>query len=186
MFNQEKLIQASNYLLKKNNFTLNYTKLIKLLYLADKESLKGALQTISGDTYVSMDNGPVLSKLYDLIMGRYRNDDVQNLWNSRFIRDGYNLIAATDRIPHSELSVYEMQVLDQIYIKFEKYSLKQMIEYVHSNCPEWKNPEGSSIPIKPNEILESIGRTPEEIEWILAETKAFEEEEQAFLSLAER
>ena len=62
LFNLEKLIQACNYLLKKNNYSLNYTKLIKLLYLADKESLKGAIQTISGDTYVSMDNGPVLSK----------------------------------------------------------------------------------------------------------------------------
>ena len=119
-------------------------------------------------------------------MGRYNKNDVQNLWNSRFIRDGYNLIVATDRIPNSELSVYEIQVLDQVYERFEKYSLKQMIEYVHNNCPEWKNPEGSSIPIKPSEILESIGRTPEEIDWILAETKAFEEEEQAFLSLAER
>ena len=185
MFNLEKLIQACNYLLKKNDFSLNYTKLIKLLYLADKESLNGALQTITGDTYVSMDNGPVLSKLYDLIMGKYRND-IQNLWNSRFIRDEYNLIAATDRIPQSELSAFERQVLDQIYEKFENYKLGQMIEYVHNNCPEWKNPEGSSIPIEPNEILASIGRTPEEIDWILTETKAFEEEEQAFRSLAER
>ena len=109
---------------------------------------------------------------------------MQNLWNSRFIRDGYDLIVVTDRIPQSELSLYEMQVLDQMYEKFGKYTLGQIIEYAHNNCPEWKNPEGSSLPIKPQEILESIGRTPEEIEWILAETNAFEEEEQAFLSLA--
>ncbi|MDR2479978.1 MAG: SocA family protein [Treponema sp.] len=185
MFNIEKLIQACNYLLKKNNFSLNYTKLIKLLYLADKESLKGALQTITGDTYVSMDNGPVLSQLYDLIMGRYRKTDAQNLWNSRFIRDGYNLVAATERIPQGELSKFETRILDQIYEQFKNSGVWEMIDYVHNNCPEWKDPEGSAIAIRPNEILESIGRTPEEIEWILAETSAFEEEERAFLSLSE-
>jgi hypothetical protein len=92
----------------------------------------------------------------------------------------------TDRIPQGELSAFEMQILDQIYEHFENFSLGEMINYVHTNCPEWKFPNGSSIPIKPTEILESIGRPPEEIEWILAESNAFEEEEQAVLSLTER
>jgi len=186
LLNIEKLIQACNYLVKKNGISLNYTKLIKLLYLADKESLKESLQTITGDTYVSMDNGPVLSKLYDLIRGKYRkNENAQNLWNSRFICDGYKLVIATDRIPQGELSTFEIQILDQIYAKFIDYDFRDMIAYVHKNCPEWKDPQGSSVPIQPEEVLESIGRTPEEIKLILAETNAFEEEEQAFLSLAE-
>jgi hypothetical protein len=160
--------------------------MIKMLYLADKESLKGSLQTITGDKYVSMDSGPVLSKLYDLIMDRWHNTTEQNLWNSRFTRNGHDIIALTDRIPQSELSVFEMQILDQIYEHFKNFSLREMINYVHTNCPEWKFPNGSSIPIKSTEILESIGRPPEEIEWILAESNAFQKEEQAFLSLAER
>ena len=186
MLNIEKLIQACNYLVKRNGISLNYTKLIKLLYLADKESLKGSMQTITGDTYVSMDSGPVLSQLYDLIKGCYKDQNAQNLWNSRFIKDGYEIVAATDRIPQGELSVFEMQILDQKYDEFKDYNFQEMIEYVHRHCPEWKDPQGSSIPIQPEEILESIGRTPEEIEWILSESNAFEEEEQVFLSLAKR
>ena len=185
MFDIEKLIQACNYLVKKRNFSFNYTILIKMLYLADKESLKGALQTITGDSYVSMDNGPVLSKLYDLIKGKYSKEEIQSLWNSRFTKDGYNLVAVTDRIPQSELSVFEMKILDQIYDRFKDAKVGEMIDYVHKNCPEWKFPAGTSIPIQPNEILESIGKTSEEIEWILAERQAFEEEERAMLSLAE-
>jgi hypothetical protein len=157
-----------------------------MLYLADKESLKGSLQTITGDKYVSMNSGPVLSKLYDLIMGRWRIENEQNLWNSRFTRNEHDIIAMTDRIPQSELSAFEMQILDQIYAHFENFSLREMINYVHNNCPEWKFPDGSSIPIEPTEILESIGRPPEEIEWILAESKAFEEEERASLSLTKQ
>ena len=186
MFNIEKLIQACNYLIKKNNAPLNYTKLIKMLYLADKESLKGSLQTITGDTYVSMDNGPVLSKLYDLIKGRHRNEKAQNLWDSRFILNNYDLVAATERIPQNELSAFEIQILDQIHSQFKDYDVWEMINYVHNNCPEWKNPEGSAIAIQPQEILESIGKSTEEIDWILTETQAFEEEEQAFLALAEQ
>jgi hypothetical protein len=155
-----------------------------MLYLADKESLKGSLQTITGDKYVSMNNGPVLSKLYDLIMDKCRIENEQSLWNSRFTRNGHDIIALTDRIPQGELSAFEMQILDQIYEHFRNFSLREMINYVHNNCPEWKYPNGSSIPIKSVEILESIGRTPEEIEWILAESNAFQEEEQVFLSLA--
>ena len=187
MFNLEKSIQACYYLLKKNNFSLNYTKLIKLLYLADKKSLEESLQTITGDTYVSMPNGPVLSKLYDLIMDRYRNENMQGRWNSRFSRDEYNLIIKTNHEQDAlgELSPFEIQTLDKIYSQFENYNLSQIIDYVHNNCPEWKDPEGSAIPIRTKEILKSIGRTPDEIEWIIAETKAFEEEEKTFLSLAQ-
>ena len=184
MFNLEKLIQVCNYLLKKNDFSLNYTKLIKELYLADKESLKESLQTITGDSYVSMDNGPVLSKLYDLIMGRYHKEDVQGIWNSRFLKDNYNLKAIDHQFPHDELSAFEIKILDRIDEQFKDYDVWDLVAYVHKNCPEWKDPEGSSIPIKPEEVLESIGKTSEEIDWMLAEANAFEEEERAFLSLA--
>ena len=184
MFNIEKLVQTCNYLLKKNNFTLNYTKLIKLLYLADKESLNKSLQTITGDKYVSMDNGPVLSKLYDLIMGRSSDKDSQYLWNSRFIRDEYNLISATEKIPQGELSSFEIQILDQIYEQFKDYDFSDMISYVHNNCPEWQKPNGSAIIIKPENILKSIGKTSEEIEWILSELEIFEEEDKVLSSLS--
>ena len=185
MLNLEKLIQSCNYLLKKNDFTLNYTKLIKLLYLADKESLKGSLQTITGDTYVSMDNGPVLSSLYDLIRDKHVKKELQTLWNSHFLKNKYDLkTLVISQKPHDELSAYEMHILDSVYEQFKSYDVWDMVNYVHKNCPEWEFPEGSSIPIHQKEILQSIGRTQEEIELILAETDAFEEEEQVFSSLA--
>ena len=184
MFNIEKVIQSCNYLIKKNGASLNYTKLIKLLYLADKESLKESLQTITGDAYVSMDNGPVLSKLYDLIKGKYNKKDIQERWNNYFLKDGHELKAIVPQIPQDELSAFERKILDQVYERYRNCDVWDLVAYVHKNCPEWKDPEGSSIPIKPEEILESIGKTPEEIDWMIAEANAFEEEERAFLSLA--
>jgi uncharacterized phage-associated protein len=180
----DKLIQINGYLLRKHSQSLNYTKLIKLLYLADKEALRDSNQTITGDAYVSMDNGPVLSQMYDLIRGKHKNRDMQTLWDSRFMCSGYDLIAATDRIPDMELSVYEKEILDLVDDKFKDYDFHKMIAYVHDNCPEWKFPNGSSVKIETRDILKSIGKTEAEIEWVLEEQEAFDREDAVFRTLA--
>ena len=46
----DKLMQMANYLLKKYDFSLNYTKLIKEMYLADRECIKQTGWSISGDS----------------------------------------------------------------------------------------------------------------------------------------
>jgi uncharacterized phage-associated protein len=184
--NIEKLVQATGYILRKyDNGRLNYTKLIKELYLADKDSLRAANQTITGDTYASMKNGPVLSGLYNLIKGRHNDTRAQIFWDSRFSTDGCDLVAVVNRIPEGKLSRFEKQALDDIDDKFHSKNYGQMIDYVHDPviCPEWKDPGLSSIPIKIDELLASIGRTQEEIEWVLKENEDFEEEEKIFASL---
>jgi hypothetical protein len=183
----EKLVQAVGYLLKKYNYRLNYTKLIKELYLADKDSLRAINQTITGDVYVSMKNGPVLSGLYNLIKGQYQDPNAQMFWDSRFSTDGRDLVAVADRIPEGKLSYFEKQTLDAIDDQFHAKNYGQMIDYVHDPavCPEWEDPGLSSIPIKMKDLLAGIGRTQEEIEWILEENEAFEAEEKIFNALAD-
>ena len=66
-FSEIKATQAAAFLLKANGGKMNYMKLIKLLYLADREALSRWERPITGDSYVSMDNGPVLSKVLDKI-----------------------------------------------------------------------------------------------------------------------
>jgi uncharacterized phage-associated protein len=183
----EKLSQATGYILRKYGSRLNYTKLIKLLYLADKESFSEINRSVTGDSYASMKNGPVLSQLYDLIKGTSHNAAAQNLWNTRFSTDGRDLTANFDRIPEGKLSRFEKTTLDKIDQKFHNQSYGEMIDYVHDPaiCPEWKDPGNTSIPIPIEDILESVGRTPEEIAWIVQDTNVFEQEEKLFRALAE-
>ena len=89
-FDIKKAVQIINHLLKRNNGALNYTKLLKLLYVADKQALSQYDMTITGDTYVSMDHGPVLSEIYNLVMGR-SNVHHQLYWDGFFCRDAYDL-----------------------------------------------------------------------------------------------
>jgi hypothetical protein len=188
----DKLIQICGYMLRKYDFRLNYTKLIKILYLADKESLKETALTITSDSYINMQNGPVLSSLYDLIRGTYADSAGQILWNCRFTTDGYDLLAVVDRFPEGKLSLFEKDVLNRIDEQFHDKNFSEMIAYVHRKdvCPEWKNPKHSTnahaaVPIAFEDILKSIDYSDDEIAWILEEKRAFEAEDNLFRTMAE-
>ena len=62
-FNEVKATQAAARLLRNRGGRMKYLKLIKLLYLADREALSRWGRPITTDNYVSMDNGPVLSQI---------------------------------------------------------------------------------------------------------------------------
>jgi len=50
---------------------MHHLKLMKMMYMSDRRSLEQIETTITGDSYVSMKYGLVLSNVYDLIGGRY-------------------------------------------------------------------------------------------------------------------
>lgn len=184
--NIDKLIQVVGYLLNKNNGKMNYTKLIKLLYLADKESYKAINRSITGDNYISMKNGPVLSTLYYLISNNYNNKNILDLWNKYFITNKYDLIQIEKNINDSELSRFEKRTLEALDLQFKESDFIEMITFVHDkkNCPEWENPKVFSKPITEKAILRSIGRTNEEIKSILEEEKQYQKEEKILNSLS--
>jgi uncharacterized phage-associated protein len=181
----EKLVQATGYLLKKyNNRRLNYTKLIKELYLSDRESINATNSALTGDAYVCMKHGPVLSNLYNLIKGRSHDQQAQMYWDSRFSTDGDDLLANFDQYPEGKLSRAEKAIIDKIDGQFHQNRYGELIDYVHANCPEWRNPGTTSIPLSLADILSALGRTQDEIDWILEETEAFKEEDRIFAALA--
>ncbi|HSZ59207.1 MAG TPA: Panacea domain-containing protein [Tepidisphaeraceae bacterium] len=69
-FDPFKVTQAAAVLLKTEaNRSMSRLRLLKLLYIADREALKERARPITGDRPVAMDHGPVLSHTYDLIKG---------------------------------------------------------------------------------------------------------------------
>jgi len=71
MFAARKVGQMAAYFADRQGGKINILKLMKLLYLADRESMARHDEPISFDRFVSMDQGPVLSRTYDLINGSY-------------------------------------------------------------------------------------------------------------------
>ncbi len=182
--NLEKLIQTTGYILRKYGGVLNYTKLIKILYLADRKSLSGCGTSITGDSYVSMKDGPVLSGLYTLIKRRFPDKATQYYWNSKFQTDGYDLHDVGGFIPTGKLSDFDMKTLDDVDRQFHDYTYSQMIDYVHDgkNCPEWKSTV-ASVPLTKSDILKCLGFSDDEVDSILEEDAFYEEEDRLLDSL---
>jgi len=92
-FNTLKTVQAAAVLLKlERHRKMSRLRLLKLLYIADRQSIAETLRPITGDDVVAMENGPVLSKTYRLICGEARKDaSIRKdgpIWDSHIAKDG--------------------------------------------------------------------------------------------------
>lgn len=179
-----KLIQVTAYVINKYYGRLNYTKLIKELYLSDRKSFDLYGVSITGDVYYSLPNGPILSELYDYIRNRGESLN-QTLWNCRFITVGNDISLTSNYYFSNLLSESEMKILDEVDNQFHSSSYGEMIDFVHdkNNCPEWENPFGSSKPIFVRTILEKLNKTSDEIDFILSEDEIYKKEDEVFAKL---
>lgn len=64
-FNVEKAIQCVLYVAKRLK-RKDFHKIFKILYFADREHFSKYSRSITEDTYIAMDDGPVPSNLYDI------------------------------------------------------------------------------------------------------------------------
>ena len=167
-FNEKKTTQTVSLFLKKNGGKMNYMKLIKLLYLVDREALAHWERPITGDVYVSMPRGPVLSNVLDII----NNGNLHNFnpyWY-KYITTPSNYEIEIQEMPKLDtLSKREMELIDELFEKFKDLDQWDMVEICHEILPEWEDVKDTSKPIKINTILRELNKSEDEI-------KAIEEE----------
>ncbi len=169
-FNERRATQAAAYFLERNHHILNCTKLIKLLYLADRMAILRWHEPITGDTYLSLPYGPVLSTILDNISNGHR-DGFRDYWSAHISKagcDSYS-VALTEAVEFDELSKREIELLDYLDTRFKEYDQWEMIDYCHTYCEEWEAPDGSNHVITIEDILKAEIADPEEIQNILDE-----------------
>jgi uncharacterized phage-associated protein len=171
-FNEIKTTQVAAIFIKLNNGQLNYTKLIKLLYLADRTALSLWDRPLSGDSYFSLPNGPILSKTYDLI--NYKEDpQKKSHWYRYISKKNYDVVLKNDP-GHEELSKREIALIHRIFTKYKDKDWRQMIDICHRILPEWKDPGRTSNPIKVEKIFKAVNKTEKEIKIITEEISTLE------------
>ncbi len=163
--NPLKATQVAAFFIKSNGKRLNYTKLIKLMYLADREALKKWNRPVTGGSYVSMDYGPVLSEVYDWMKGKAEN----KYWLVSIKKQDFDAVLIQDA-GDGELSEAEEKLLGEVDRKFKKYSFGEMVDYCHVHTKEWEDPNGSSIPLTVEKVLTTLGKDKREIKKIEQET----------------
>ncbi len=154
-----KTIQAIGVLLRADGVKrMNYMRLLKLLYIADRESLRETGRPITGGPVTAMERGPVLEEVYDLIRGQHRE---MPLWDSFFRKERYDLVELCEP-DVGKLSKYEINTLQEIAKKHEDRDEWALVQFTHQ-LPEWKqnDPGASSKPISLANILEAVGRGAE-------------------------
>jgi len=169
-FNEAKATQAASLLLQLRGGRMSYLKLIKLLYLVDREALLRWGRTVTTDRHVSMPKGPVVSQIYDLITGE-DPPDVQTFWRE-YISSPANHEVELLRDPgNDELSRAEELLIAEIFAEHGKKSRWELVKYTH-DLPEWQDPNGSSIPIAYRDILKAENRTDAEIACVETEIES--------------
>lgn len=159
-FNERKATQLAAAFINCEGGSINYTKLLKLMYIADRRALLSWERPITGDSYISMKNGPVLSTTYDLIKA---DRSTESLW-FRCIseREGYSVSLREPCLPEN-LSRAEEKLIAEVYKEYGNFDQWQLIDIVH-DLPEWEDPgSGSPTPISIRNIFQSKGISDDEI-----------------------
>lgn len=163
MFNERKVAQMAAFLLAKEDGHMAHLKLMKLLYLSDREAMDRYGAPLSGDHMVSMPHGPVLSMTLNLMDGDVESS--KGGWESWITaKANHELSVVSDVQPGQldELSPADIEVLEAVWAKFGYMGKYQIRDYTHDHCAEWEDPHGSSNPIAYEKVFVALGRSKDQ------------------------
>jgi uncharacterized phage-associated protein len=159
MYSERKAAQVAVWFLRQGNGRLSHLKLIKLMYLADRQSMAESGFPITFDRVVSMPHGPVLSMTLNYINGDIESGaDGWEAWISD--REDHEVALRerpADAEALDELSPAEIDTLTKIWAKFGRMNKWQLRDYTHEHCSEWVDPQGSMVPISTEQIFLALG-----------------------------
>src|SRR6516162_8534668 len=154
-FNFDKALQAAGVLLSLDGDRMEQIRLLKLLYIADRELLVETGKTITGDRAVAMRHGPVLSQVYDLVRGESSS---AGEWG-RSIRTVNHAVELRKDPGRGELSRGEIEKLTEVTDRYRHVDDWALSEATH-DFEEWsKNfTEEAVAPIPWRDVLAAQGK----------------------------
>lgn len=153
-FRSTKAAQLSAFFALQSEGQIEKLKLIKLIYLAERRSLKEYEQPMLFDEFYSLPHGPICSSTLNGIDGIIHDD----MW-SKYIYRNENEIVPTKRFTRDdldELSNVEISIATKIWRRFGKLTAPQIRNYFHKKCPEYTEIERGRLPISYRSVLEAL------------------------------
>jgi uncharacterized phage-associated protein len=172
-FREDRATQAAALLLRLRGHPMSYLKLLKLLYLADRQALLSLGRPITHDRFVSMQYGPVLSHTLDLISTE-PEPDAWSYWHTYISAPRDWEVSLLTDAPVDQLSRAEEGILHQVFDKFGHWGRWELVDYTHS-LPEYEDSHGSSIPIPIHRLLVAGGKTEDDAAAIVRALEAEED-----------
>jgi uncharacterized phage-associated protein len=175
LFKRDTAIQAVLYILKKLNGVCDIHKCHKILYFADNEHLSKYGRTITGDSYVRMDFGPVPTCVYDLFKA-VRGDSYFSAQVDDIRQNYFHFINNKDIVSNREpdtdyLSQSDIEMLDKYIDKLKDMDFNEISNLSHGYA--WSNTaKNSEITVR--DRLTELGDSDEYISFIEEQLKASE------------
>jgi uncharacterized phage-associated protein len=154
-FDPKKAVQAASVVLEVEGGRMSYFRLLKVLYIADRESMGETGFPITLAHASALPHGPIPSEIYDLVKGSRTG---AKEW-SQFIRTHGYQVSAMDDPGRGKLSRYEICKLREVTERLEPLGDWEIAELTHA-YPEYQRNEpaaGSSRPIPITDILDAVG-----------------------------
>ena len=167
-FDPKKATEVAALFLRNEGGSINVMKLVKLIYLLDRESIRKRGIPVVGGIYLSMKNGPVTSEVLDLINSGF-------LWHCNttwptFISDRADHLVALDKDPgHDNLSEFELALLQDVYKAFGFMDQWGLRDWCHQHCGEWTPLDQGRERISLGKLAEEVGQDADQIEADAAE-----------------
>jgi len=156
-----KAAQTIAYFAMREGGSINVLKVIKLVYLADRESTRLRGHPIQDEPRFSLPHGPVNSTTLDHLNGAYR--DNQPVWQ-KVLRDrADNKVGlASDDLTEDELDMLskrELSILKEVWDAVGHMDGFELADWTHmpENVAEWQEPNGSRLPISLERMMAAVG-----------------------------
>lgn len=163
-FRVEKAINAVLYItrkLKRNDFH----KIFKILYFADRNHISDYGRSITGDTYIAMNDGPVPSNLYDIFKS-VRGDGFfkdNNNFSQVFNVVNWDLIQPIAEPNLKKLSKTDLEFLNNSLIEYGDLTWDEVREKSHDYA--WRNTVKNS-PISLDNLVIETGNDESYVEYL--------------------
>ena len=138
---------------------MDYMRLVRLLYFAERQALSRIGRPITGDMFFALDQGLILSAVLDLCKENRRG----KIWEHTIQRSSRWVVALRGDVDLGALTDAEIAILSETSELHKDHDQWELSQISHRDFPEWRDPKGSRIPIWPREIFRAVGKKDEEI-----------------------
>ena len=154
-FDAKKAVQAMAILYSLERAkSVPYYRLLKLLYIANREHFREKRTPIVGGRPVAMNAGPLSSPVYDLIKGVHHDS---RAWNQHFDKHT-RYVELLDHPGNDELSKREIRKLQEVSARYSLMSDSEIGDLTH-DFPEYKKnfekDTSRSIPL--TDLINAVG-----------------------------
>jgi uncharacterized phage-associated protein len=156
-YRPSKAAQMAAYFAEKEGGKIEKLKLIKLIYLAERESMKRRARPMIYDQMYSLPHGPICSNALNGINGTADKTAWSRWVHLQSDNKTVRSLKAAERKSLKELSESDIEILQSIWARFGHMTSGQIRKWTHDNCPEYIELESGRIPIEYRDVFEAVG-----------------------------